>query len=148
MRRDVKQKIFVILIAAIFLGSYAGFAISSAPPQENEEEIPSQNILSTISDAQESVILSRGAVVVRLDMPEDCASESDCIEAKLRLEALVATYKPFLFLVEQQATNFSLSAWGYKNSTTFESYNETEIEDFICGNVAYRLQPCVLREFE
>lgn len=148
MRRSTKQKIFVLIIAFIFLGSYASFAISTSSsygPSSQQAQIPKERILTELNPQSQEAIIGRGGVVIKIEMPAKC--EGECAYAKARLEALTNTY-PIMFLVESQGMHgFLIRASGYYNSTTFDSYNETAIEDFICGGTPLRPQSCILRKF-
>lgn len=133
MKKETKQKILVILVAAIFLGSYAGMALQKEVPQEGQAEIPKEQILQNITEQQSQLIVSKGFAILY------------CAQCPSEIENLTLVYTPYVFLVKGENATFSLKGQSYKGTEEL-SYNITAVEDWICDNVPYRIDRCILRK--
>ncbi len=121
---------------------FGGFVIFDAflrigAPETNK--IPEDRFLSEITENQKLFIASQGNVVISLDC-QVCGIES------FRLKDMTRKYSPFIFLVETHNNpGTTIELFGFRGNETISIYNETEVEDFICDNVAVKFNSCILR---
>lgn len=152
-----KNKIFVVIVALIFLGSMAGALLYSTGPSSNNAELPASKIIQGLSDAEKQRILfgtesnpSDRHVLITLTIPKIC--DMDCNRARNVLEQMVSAYDPAVYLAEVNSGSSSLdiqiSTESYRGKNDFSGLNQTAVEDFICENSVYRLDECVIRKME
>lgn len=144
------NKMAAIFVALLFIGSMAGAMLYSEGADEKKEAAPpSELIVSQLSDAQRSAIISRGHVLIEASIPKAC--DFDCFEAKRVLEELVKTYNPAAYLLEKNtegAGGIKVSLESYMGKKPAEDFNTTAVEDFICNTRAFRINACVIRSID
>ena len=153
-----KNKIFVIFVALIFLGSMAGALLYSTGTPQTFGELPASKITAGVSDAQKQLILFGSQtnpedryVLVTATIPKIC--DSQCSDSKRVLEQMVSAYAPAIYLSEiQSAADSSLDVKvlmeSYADKKEMSAFNASEVENFVCGNTIYLVNECVLRRME
>ncbi len=157
-RNGNKNKVFVIFVALIFLGSMAGAMLYSTGDSKKAVDLPASKITSELSDAEKQRVLlgsdinpADRYVLVTLNIPKIC--DPECSNIKRTLEQIVSAYDPAIYLSEVQSeSNASLSVRvlmeSYLDKKEIQEFNLTEVEDFICSNTVYRITKCVLRTMD
>ncbi len=154
-RNGNKNKIFVIFVAVVFLGSMAGAMLYSTGDSKKAGELPASKITPKVSDAQKERILFGSEthpedryVLITITTPKIC--DFECANSKRTLEQMVSAYAPAFYLSEVQSESDSLNIGvlmeSYADKKELQAFNVTEAEDFICANTVYLINECVLRE--
>jgi len=150
--QEAKKKLFVIVVAILFLGSIGGIGLSgigqlgiAQPSSGSQAKLPSDRILTSLSGEQQAAILSSGGVIIYLTSPPNC---EDCVLAERDLESVTNSYNPVVWLVKQAGANFSVNMIFATKSQEITALplNKTAVEDFICTNIPVRIQQCILRK--
>ena len=150
MNPKTKNKIFVGIVAFIFIGSMAGALLYSTGDENTNPEIPAEHIITQLSDNQKQFMISQGYIVIDAQIPNVCYL--DCAGAKRALEQAATAYNPAVFVVEKtvQSGNdvimVSIDSPRAKLNPT--AFNQTEMDSFICENTPFRLDECVIRKIE
>ncbi len=154
-RKNTGNKVFVILVALVFLGSMGGAMLYSAGTSKNEAGLPASKTVQEISDIQKQRILFGAEskpldryVLITLSIPKVC--DMDCNRAKRTLTQMVSAFEPAIYLSEVQSQSDSLEVSvlmeSFRGKKELDAFNQTAVEDFICGNTVYRLHECVIRK--
>ncbi|MBU4246265.1 MAG: hypothetical protein ABIF85_06280 [Nanoarchaeota archaeon] len=153
-----KNKIFVIFVALIFLGSMAGAMLYSTGDTKKAADLPASKIVSGLSDDQKQRILFGSQenpadryVLITLNVPKIC--DPECNGIKQLMGQVLSAYDPAIYLSEVQsesASNLGVSVRmeSYLDKKELSEFNLTGVEDFICSNTIYRIDECVLRKMD
>jgi len=156
-RTGNKNKIFVIFVALVFLGSMAGVMLYSTGDSNTSGKLPDSKITSKVSDIEKERILWGSQdtpedryVLVTLTTPKTC--DLECANTKRTLEQMVSSYAPAFYLSEIQSGSDSLNVnvlmESYADKKELSAFNATQVEDFICANTIYLVNECVLRKMD
>lgn len=157
-RNSNKNKVFVILVALIFLGSMAGAMLYSTGNEKTEAELPASKIVAGVPDAQKQRILFGSQdnpadryVLITLNIPKIC--DQECNAIRRVMPQVVSAYAPAVYLSEVQPESDAELGTGvlmeaYADKKELSVFNLTEVEDFICRNTVYRITECVLRTMD
>ena len=156
-RTGNKNKIFVIFVALVFLGSMAGVMLYSTGDSNTSGKLPDSKITSKVSDIEKERILWGSQdtpedryVLVTLTTPKTC--DPECASTKRTLEQMVSAYAPAFYLSEIQSESDSLNVnvvmESYADKKELSAFNATQVEDFICANTIYLVNECVLRKMD
>lgn len=158
-KQSSSNRVFVILVALLFLGSMGGALLYSngTGTETAAAGLPASKILQQITDAEKERVLFGSAenqydlyVMLTLNIPKNCGI--GCGQAKMAAEQMVSAFDPAVYLLEIQSesdsSDIGVLLESYKDKKNLEVFNQTAIEEFICGNAVYRLDKCVLREMD
>lgn len=150
MNPKTKNKIFVGIVAFIFIGSMAGALLYSTGDENKNPEIPTEHILTQLSDNQKQFMISQGYIIIDAQIPNVCYL--DCAGAKRALKQAATAYNPAVFVVEKTVQSdrdiIIVSADSFRGKMSPAAFNQTEIDAFICENTPFRLNECVLRKID
>lgn len=146
MKKKINPKIFVYLIAFLFLGSMIGGALFSKPAnQETNQELPlpESSILNRDFSIEEiSAVVRRGMVALSFNK-NACTKDCDAID--LELDRYVNRFGPYVYIAKGSSGGM-LTIYSYTQEKSFDEFNSTIIEQHICNNLYVQSKPdeCIL----
>ena len=137
MRRKISNnKIVVIVMLLLFLGSMVGIAIEFGMGRQSAK-MPEENIIrQPLTEAQVYGILSQGFPLLRLSVPVDCGFF--CQKEVNAVEDIVNKYTPYAFLAEtSEGTTMKLATETYAGEEEIENITSESVEEAICEAIPF-----------